>query len=82
MIKEELLKILRAIEDLEDVDFDSEKKLVTNGILDSYSILVLVTQIERKFQVRLSIDGPLGNHFDSIEKMENMIHNSRKASAG
>lgn len=70
-MKEQLLEILKDIHP--EVDFESEKALVTDGILDSFSIVTLVGRINEEFDITIGVDELEPENFDSVDAMLALI---------
>ena len=67
---EELLNILKAA--CPEIDF-SQKNLVTNEVIDSFTFVVILDVIEEKYGVKIDIDDIDIKDFESIENMFNLI---------
>ena len=61
---EELKEILEGIRP--DIDFDKEKKLIDDGILDSIDIIGMITEINDNFDVDINVQYLLPENFNSI----------------
>lgn len=68
---EELLKVLGEIRP--DVDFANEKKLIDDGILDSFDIIQVVTELNDNFEVEISIDELVSDNFNTVQAMWELI---------
>ena len=68
---EELMEILEGMRP--DIDFETEKKLVTDRLLESFDIISLVTEISDNFDVKVKPADLVPENFDSVEAMWNMI---------
>ncbi len=68
---EELLKVLEEIRP--DVDFQNEKKLIDDGILDSFDIIATVNGLNRAFDVDIDIDDLEPENFNTVEAMWDLI---------
>lgn len=68
---EELLDILMDIDP--DVDYENEKKLIDGKILDSFSIITLISEISEAFDIEISPKYLIPENFNSVEAMWNMI---------
>lgn len=67
-------KLLEILENMRpDIDFRSEKKLVTDRLLESFDIISLVTEIGDEFDVKVKPADLLPENFDSVEAMWEMI---------
>jgi acyl carrier protein len=74
-MKEEIIKILTELRP--EFDFQQENTgFITKGMLDSFDIISLVSDIEENFEV--AIDGAqiLPENFDSIDAITNLIQKS------
>ena len=69
---EELKEILEGIRP--DIDFDKEKKLIDDGILDSIDIIGMITEINDNFDVDINVQYLLPENFNSIEAIYALIH--------
>ena len=68
---EKLLDILGQIRS--DIDYESEKALVDNGILDSFDIVSIVSELSMEYDIDISIDDMTAENFNSAEAMIEMI---------
>lgn len=60
---EQLLEILRELHP--DVDFEKETSLVTGGILDSFSIVNLVAELNDAYDIEITASDLMVENFDS-----------------
>ena len=68
---EELLGILKELH--ADVDFETEDKLIDNGILDSFDIVTLIAEIGETFDVTISAENIVPENFNSAEALYQLI---------
>ena len=68
---EKLLDILSQIRS--DIDYASEKALVDDGILDSFDIVSIVSELSMEYDIDISIDDMTAENFNSAEAMLEMI---------
>lgn len=68
---EELRELLEGIRP--DIDFDKEKKLIDDGILDSIDIIGMITEINDTFDVDINVQYLLPENFNSIEAIYALI---------
>lgn len=67
-------RLLEILENMRpDIDFGSEKKLVTDRLLESFDIISLVTEIGDEFDVKVKPADLVPENFDSVEAMWEMI---------
>ena len=71
-MREKLLEILKELRP--DVDFEMEDQLVTNGILESFDIVSLVSELDDAFDVEIGPKDLTAENFNSIESIEVLIN--------
>ena len=67
----ELLEILEELRP--DVDFETEKGLIANGILDSFDIVSLVAELNDSFDIEIKPSHLIPENFNSAEAMLKLI---------
>ncbi len=75
-MKEQILELVNEI--LPHVDFLSSDKLVTDGILDSLSIVTLVSELSVEFDVEFSLDELSADNMDSIDAIVKTVESLQK----
>lgn len=70
-MREQLLKLLKEIRP--DVDFENEKKLIDNGVLDSFDIISTVQEMNDAFGVEIDVEDLEPANFNTIEAMMELI---------
>lgn len=73
---EKLMEILKGIR--ADVDFDNEKALVDDGILDSFDVVSIISEIDDAFGVQIRIAELDPENFNSVEAIWNLIQSLKK----
>ena len=68
---EKLLKILNDLHP--EVDFEANESLVDDGILDSFDIVSIVSELSMEYDIDISIDDMTAENFNSAEAMLEMI---------
>jgi acyl carrier protein len=68
---EELLTILEKIRP--DVEFSSERALIDDGVLSSFDIINIVTDINMAFSVEINVADLTPENFNSAEAMLALI---------
>lgn len=56
-----------------DIDYENEKNLIDGKVLDSFSIVNLVSQISEAFDIEISPKYLIPENFNSVTAMWNMI---------
>lgn len=67
----ELLEILTGLHP--DVDFETEDKLIDNGILDSFDIVTLVAELGSEFDITVPAGRIIPKNFNSAKALFEMI---------
>lgn len=68
---DKLFEILHAI--APDVDFKKEKNLVENGLLDSLTIVMLVSDLENAFDIEITPVDIVPENFQSAEAIYGLV---------
>lgn len=70
-MKEKIENILMNIRP--DVDFSTEKHLITDGVMESIDIISLVTELEDEFDITIAPDVLVAKNFNSLEAIVKMV---------
>lgn len=73
---EKLIKILQGIEP--DVDYETCQNLIDGHVLDSFSILELIAQLEEAFAIRISPGEITAENFNSAQAIWTMVERLEK----
>lgn len=68
---EELMQILEELRP--DVDFENEKQLIADGILESFDIVALVGELNEEFDIEIKPNDLVPENFNSAEAMYALI---------
>ena len=68
---EDLLQILSELHP--EVDFETEENLIDNGILDSFDIVTLITEIGETFDITISAEHIIPENFNSAKALYELI---------
>ena len=68
---DELKELLQG--EFPEIDFDKEKQLVTDGILDSVSVVQIISMIEDHYDIDVTMEYIQPKYFESLEAMLDMI---------
>lgn len=71
-MKERLLMILN--QECPDIDFTMDADLVDDGVLDSLSIVQIISVISTEFSIILPLEELLPENFNSVDAMVNLLH--------
>lgn len=70
-MREEVLEILTEI--CPDVDFETEKELIDAGVLDSFSVIQIVTELMEHFNIFIDADDIEPENLNSLDNICEMI---------
>lgn len=56
-----------------NIDFDAEKALVSDGVLDSLEVVAIIAAIEALFDVSVTMEYIQPAYFESVETMWEMV---------
>lgn len=77
-MKEKIIEILNEIHP--EINFsDCLKKFVSDGILDSFDIVQIISSIDEKFGISVSGLDLIAENFESIDAIESLIKSYKKA---
>ncbi|MBR6106959.1 MAG: acyl carrier protein [Oscillospiraceae bacterium] len=66
--------IIEILQDLhEDVDFESEDKLIDKKILDSFDIVTLISELSNEFDITIPADKIIPENFNSAQALAAMV---------
>lgn len=68
---DELLEILQDLKP--DVDFTAQNNLVTDGILDSFDVVTLVTELNNTFDIEITASDMVFENFDSVSAIMALV---------
>lgn len=68
---EQLLELLKGVRP--DVDFENETALIDDGLLDSFDVVSIISEIDDVFGVQIRINELDPDNFNSAEAIWNLI---------
>ena len=68
---ERIIEILQEIK--EDIDYENEKNLIDDELLDSFDILQLISALDDEFDVSIPASMIVPENFNSVEALWNMV---------
>jgi len=74
---EKLLEILKGIRP--DVDFENETALIDDGILDSFDVVSIISELDDAFDVQIRITELDPENFNSVESIWNLVLKLKQA---
>ena len=70
-MSEKLLDVLKAID--EGIDWENEKKLIDDRILDSLAVITMITDLEEAFDVVIGAEEIIPENFNSLQDLKEML---------
>ena len=74
-MRERILEILSGIRP--DVDFEIEKSLIDDEILESFDVIQIVTELMETFEIEIDADDIEAENLNSVEDMINLVERKR-----
>lgn len=68
---ERLLEILEGIRP--DVDFNEEKELMDGGVLDSFDVVTIISELNDEYDIHITVDELKPENFNSAESIMDMV---------
>ena len=68
---EKLMEILVEIDD--SIDYENEKALIDDRLLDSFGVITLVSELEDAFDIDIEASEMTPDNFNSAESIYNMV---------
>lgn len=56
-----------------NIDFENEKALMSDGILDSMSVVSIIAELENLFDISVTMEYIQPEYFESVEAMWEMV---------
>jgi acyl carrier protein len=73
---EKILEILN--EARPDIDFEEEKELIDGGLLDSFDIVSIISDLNDEFDINIRVTDLKAENFNSVEAIQNLVASKRK----
>ena len=74
-MREQIIEILTEI--CPGIDFEQEKALIDDGLIDSLDIVAVVTELMDAFDVQLGVDDLTPENFNSVEAICQLIERAQ-----
>lgn len=70
-MKEKILEILNDIND--DIDYENETSLIDEGLLDSFDIVSLVSELNSCFDINITVVDLVPENFNTLSAMTALV---------
>ncbi len=72
-MKDNIIKIINKISDCDQKTIVKSKDLLKDGILDSFSTLILLNEIEKEYKLNLKFNDNLLKNFKNVESISKLL---------
>lgn len=69
----EIIDVLLEVKD--GVDYESEEHLISDGILTSFDLVMIVSLLNEKFNINITVVDLVPENFESVAAIKNLIDN-------
>ena len=70
-LRERVLQILQEVRHA--VDFEKETKLIDDGILDSFDIIAVVSELNENFEIEITADELEPENFNTLDAVVELV---------
>ena len=70
-MRERILQILQEVR--HDVDFENERKLIDNGVLDSFDLISIVSGLNDEFEIEITADELEAENFNMLDSIVALV---------
>ena len=67
----EIIEVLKEVNS--EIDYENEKMLITDGLLTSFDLVMLVSLLNNKFDIEITVVDLIPENFESVEAINNLI---------
>ena len=68
---QELFELLTALKP--EIDFETEKELIDDGLLESFDVITLIAEIEDQFGIEIPAEEIVPDNFNSAQALYQLI---------
>ena len=70
-MREKILEILYGVRT--DIDFENEKKLIDDSLLDSFDIISIVGELNDAFDIDINVEDLEPYNFNTVDAMQELV---------
>lgn len=71
-MREDIINVLNEVK--AGIDYEKEKSLITDGILTSFDIVMLISLLNDKFNINISVMDLVPENFETVTDIEKLIN--------
>ena len=68
----EIIEIINEVK--EGIDYENEKHLITDGLITSFDLVMLISILNEKFDIEITVVDVVPENFESVETIEALIN--------
>jgi acyl carrier protein len=69
-----MIKIIDILKDIRpEVDFEASQNLVSEGLIDSFDLVMLVSELDKAFCVSIPGEAIIPENFESVETIQALL---------
>ncbi len=68
----EIIEVLNEVK--EGIDYENEKHLITDGLITSFDLVMLISLLNEKFDIEITVVDVVPENFESVETIEALIN--------
>ena len=61
-----------------EYDFSTSQDFTSDGMLDSFDVVTLVSELEEKFSIAIDGEDIIPENFSSVDRIANLVEKSEK----
>lgn len=61
-----------------EYDFSTSQDFISDGMLDSFDVVTLVSELEEKFSIAIDGEDIIHENFSSVDRIANLVEKSEK----
>ena len=69
---EDVLNVLKTVKPTKNLN--NVKDIIEGGYLDSFELIMLITNVSEKFNIAITVDEIVPDNFNSVEAITNMVN--------
>ena len=70
-MRERILQILQEVR--HDVDFENDRKLIDNGVVDSFDLISIVSGLNDEFEIEITADELEAENFNMLDAIVALV---------
>ncbi|MFH1512450.1 MAG: acyl carrier protein [Bacillota bacterium] len=64
------------------IDYQNETALIDDGLLDSFNVIAIVTELNYRFNIKISVGDLNRENFNSMQAIQALVERHKQAEAG